>query len=162
MLNQQGNANPNHTQWNEISPPTCQNGCYQKVNKQVLVRMWRKGSPAWALLLGLQIGAAAMKNSMEVPRNSKNRTITRPSNSTSGYSSEEIQNTNSKRCTHPTSTAALFTLAKTRKQRECPPTGERMKKMWYRHTHNGVLFSLKKKSETLPSVTIWIHLRAWY
>ena len=28
----------------EISPYTYQNGCYQKDNKEVLARMWRKGN----------------------------------------------------------------------------------------------------------------------
>ena len=32
----------------------------------MLVRMWRKGNPS-ILLVGKQIGAAAMDNSMEVP-----------------------------------------------------------------------------------------------
>ena len=30
--------------------------------------------------------------------------------------------------------AALFTIAKTRKQPKCPMTEERIKKMWYTHT----------------------------
>ena len=44
MLNvttHQRNANENH---NEISSHTCQNGCHQLINKQVLERMWRKGN----------------------------------------------------------------------------------------------------------------------
>ena len=52
--------------------------------------MWRKGN-THALLAGLQIGAATMENSMEVPQKIKNKTILRPSNSTAGYLSEEIQ-----------------------------------------------------------------------
>ena len=39
----------------------------------MLVRMWRKGNPR-ALLVGLQIVAATMENSMEVPQKLKNRT----------------------------------------------------------------------------------------
>ena len=34
----------------------------------------------------------------------------------------------------PTIAAALFTIAKTRKQPECPSTEEWMKKMWYIYT----------------------------
>ena len=44
MLNitdHQRDANQNH---NEIPPHTCQNGHHQSINKQVLVRMWRKGT----------------------------------------------------------------------------------------------------------------------
>ena len=41
ITNHQGNANQNH---NKISPPTCQNGYYQKDNKyQVLVECGGKG-----------------------------------------------------------------------------------------------------------------------
>ena len=35
-------------------------------NKQVLVRMWRKENP-FALLVGMQTGAATVENSMEFP-----------------------------------------------------------------------------------------------
>ena len=37
-------------------------------------------------------------------------------------------------CT-PTFTTALFTIAKTWKQRKCPSTEEWRKKMWYIYTH---------------------------
>ena len=71
ITNHQANANQN---CDEISPHTCQNGYYQKDNKQVLVRMWRKGNPR-ALLVGIYIGTATIENSMEVPQKIKNRTI---------------------------------------------------------------------------------------
>ena len=32
-------------------------------------------------------------------------------------------------------TAALFTIAKVRKQLKCPPTDKHKKKIWYTHTH---------------------------
>ena len=70
------------------------------INKQqVLARMWRNGNPC-ALLVGMQIGAATMENSTRVSQKVKNRTTTWPSNPTSGYLLEEIQNTNSKRYMH--------------------------------------------------------------
>ena len=37
-----------------------------QTNKQVLVRMWTKGKPC-ASLMGMQIGAAPVENSMEFP-----------------------------------------------------------------------------------------------
>ena len=81
ITNYQGNTNQNH---NEILPDTCQNGYYQKDNQeQVLGRMWRKGNPH-TLLVRLQIGAATVENSMEIPQKIKNRTTTWSSNSTSG------------------------------------------------------------------------------
>ena len=41
-------------------------------------------------------------------------------------------------------TAALFTIAKARKQPKCPPTDEWIKKMWYTYIYkiyNGILLS---------------------
>ena len=61
--------------------------------------MWRKGKPG-ALLVGVQIGAATVENSMEIPQKIKNGTALGPSGSTSGYPSEETQNTNSKNHAH--------------------------------------------------------------
>ena len=57
--------------------------------------MWRKGNP-YALLVGIQIGADTMENSMEIPQKIKNRTTTQSSNCTPGYLSRENKNTNSK------------------------------------------------------------------
>ena len=45
----------------------------KKINKQVLVRMWRKGNPS-TLLVGMQTGAATVENSMEFPQKTKNGT----------------------------------------------------------------------------------------
>ena len=42
-----------------------------KINKQVLARMWRKGNPS-ALLVGMQTGAATMESSMEITQKIKN------------------------------------------------------------------------------------------
>ena len=40
----------------------------------MLVRVWRKGNPC-ALLVGMEIGAAAVGDSMEVPQKIQNRTL---------------------------------------------------------------------------------------
>ena len=60
---------------------------------QMLVRMWRKGNPL-ALLVGMQTGAAAPEDSVELPQKIKNGTTLRPSNSTAknlpkGYKSAD-------------------------------------------------------------------------
>ena len=39
----------------------------------MLKRVWRKGDPP-TLLMGMQVGAATMENTMEVPQKTKNRT----------------------------------------------------------------------------------------
>ena len=78
MLNithHQGNTNQNY---NEILPHTCQNGETQQHKKQqMLARMWRKIN-AFALLVGMQTGAATLESSMEVPQ--KIRTTLQSSN----------------------------------------------------------------------------------
>ena len=54
-------------------------------------------------------------------------------------------------CT-PVFMAALFTIAKTRKQPKCPLTEERIKKMWYTHTME--YYSVIKKSEIMSFAAI--------
>ena len=48
--------------------PFCigQNGCYQKVYKQMLERVWRKWNPL-TLLIGMQTSIATMEKSVEIP-----------------------------------------------------------------------------------------------
>ena len=50
----------------------------------MLERMWRNGNPL-ALLVGMQIGAATLESSVEVPQKTKNGTTLHPSNSTTRY-----------------------------------------------------------------------------
>ena len=45
-------------------------------------------------------------------------------------------------------TAALFTIAKTWKQRKCPSTDEWIRKMWYQYTVE--YYSAIKKNEIMP------------
>ena len=62
----------------------------------MLARMCRKGNPC-TLLVGIQIGAAAMEISMKVPQKTKNRGL--PSDPVSpllGISLEKNENTNLK------------------------------------------------------------------
>ena len=66
----------------------------------MLGRLWRKGY-LFALLVGLQIGAATMENSVEVPKKMNTRTIICPSNPIPEYLSKAIPNTNLKRSMHP-------------------------------------------------------------
>ena len=58
----QRNAHQNH---NEVPSHTSQNGCYQKVYKQILERVWRKRNPL-TLLVGMQTSTATMENSVEI------------------------------------------------------------------------------------------------
>ena len=58
----QRNANQNHI---EVPSHTGQNGCYQKVYKQMLERVWSKGNPL-TLLVGMHTSTATMENSVEI------------------------------------------------------------------------------------------------
>ena len=50
-----------------LSSHTNQNGDYQKIQEQEMwERVWREGNPP-TLLVRMEIGAAAMEKSMEVP-----------------------------------------------------------------------------------------------
>ena len=53
-------------------------------------------------------------------------------------------------------TAALFSIAKTRKQPKCPLTDEWIKKMWYIYTME--YYSAIKKNEIMPFVATWLDL----
>ena len=53
-------------------------------------------------------------------------------------------------------TAALFTIAETRKQPKCPSTDEWIKKMWYIYTIE--YYSAIKKNEIMPFVATWMSL----
>ena len=67
--------------------------------------------------------------------------------------------------------AALFTIAKTWKQLECPSTDERIKKMWHiyiyiyihththTHTHRMKYYSAIKKNEIMPFAATWMDLK---
>ena len=56
--------------------------------------MWRKENTC-ALLVGMQIGAATVENSMEFSQKIKNGTALSPGNFTYGNIIKETQNTNS-------------------------------------------------------------------
>ena len=66
----------------------------------MLTRMWRKGNPI-ALLVGMQTGAAALENSVEVLQKIKNRITQRPSNFRTRNLSKEYRNPDLKGHMHP-------------------------------------------------------------
>ena len=66
-----------------------------------------------------------MKNNMEVPQKKKNRATIWSSNSTPKYTSEENENTNSKKYMHPMFIALLFTHnSQDTEATKCPSTDE--------------------------------------
>ena len=97
----------------------------------MLERVWRKGNPP-ALLVGMEVGAATMENSMEFPQKLKIELPYDPAIPLLGiYPDKTIIRKDT--CT-PMFMAALFTIAKTWKQPKCPSTDEWIKKMWYIYT----------------------------
>ena len=52
--------------------------------------------------------------------------------------------------------AALFTVARTRKQPKCPSTEEWIKKMWYVYTME--YYSAIKRNEIMPFAATWMQL----
>ena len=77
----------------------------------MLARMWRKRI-SFALLVGMQTGAATLENSMEVHHKIKNRTTLQPSNCTTRYLSKGYKCAISKGHMHPNVYSSTINKAK--------------------------------------------------
>ena len=93
--------------------------------------MWRKGDP-FALLVGMEIGAATGESSMEIPQKSKNGSAFSPSSPTSGNICEGTQNTNLKEHKHPYVHCSI--IYRIWKQPKCPSVDEWIKQLWDSYT----------------------------
>ena len=104
-----------------MSSHTCQNGCHQLMNKeQLLARMWKKGN-TFVPLVGIQVCAARVESSVEMPQKIKNGSAFWPSDSTPGNTSKGNQKTLIwKNIVTPMFIAAWFTITKTWKQPKYP------------------------------------------
>ena len=111
----------------------------------MLARMWRKRI-SFALLVGMQAGAAILENSMEVPQKTKNRTTLRLSNSLLGIYPWDTGVLFRKDTGTPMFLAVLSTIAKVWKEPKCPSTNE-----WCIYTMEYYLAI--KKNEILPFAT---------
>ena len=96
----------------------------------MLERLQRKGNPR-ALLVATRTGAATMANSTEVPQKKK-KSCHMIQQSTPGHIYLDETTIQKDTCT-PMFTAALFTIAKTWKQPECPSTDDWIQKTWCVH-----------------------------
>ena len=99
----------------------------------------------FALLVGMQTGAATVENSMKIPQKIKNGSAFWPTNPSSGNISKETQKTNSKEHKHPMVTAASFTIGRIWKQPKCPPVDEWTKQLWDIYTVEYYLAIKKEK-----------------
>ena len=106
-----------------------------------------------ALLVGLKIDSATMENNMDIPQNTKNRTTISPSNSTSGYLSEETQNTNFKRYMHPYVHYSLIYNCQNMEATYVLIDKCMDKEKWCIYTME--YYSAIIKSEILPFTTMW-------
>ena len=112
----------------------------------MLARM-RRRRIFFALLVGMQAGAATLENSMEVPQKTKNRTTLDPAIVLLGIYPQDTGVLFRRDTCTPTFIAALSTIAKVWKELKCPLMDEWIKKMWciHTHTHNGVLLGNQKE-----------------
>ena len=119
--------------------------------------VWRKGTP-FALFVGMQIGAATVESSVEIPQKIKNRSSFWPSCSTSESTciSKGTENANLKNITTPVSIAVLFTVAMIWKQPRCPSVDAWIKQLWDIYTME--CYSAVKKKKVSPFATAWMDL----
>ena len=99
----------------------------------MLVRMWRKRI-SFALLVGMQAGAATLENSMEVPQKLKIELPYDPAIALLGIYSRDTGVLFRRDTCTPLFIAALSTIAKVWKEPKCPSMDEWIKKMWYIYT----------------------------
>ena len=89
----------------------------------MLVRTWQRRNP-YALLVGLEIGAATMKVNMQFPQKCKNKNYLMIQQFHSGIHPKEIKSLSRRDICTPIFTAALLTITKTWKQCKCPSADE--------------------------------------
>ena len=92
--------------------------------------MWRKGNP-FALLVGIQTGAATVENSMEFSHKTKNGTALLPSHFTSGNRSKETQNTDWKKYMHAYDHCSTLYNSQYLEVAQCPSVAEWIQQLWY-------------------------------
>ena len=97
-----------------------------------------------ALLVGMQIGAATVESSMELPQKIKNGPALWPNNSTSGNISKETQNTNSKEHKHPYVHCSVIYRHQHMKAAQVS-ISRGVDKTTMGHLHNGMLLGCKKE-----------------
>ena len=105
--------------------------------------MWGKGNPC-TLLVKMQIDAATVESSVQLPQKIKNGTALWPRDSIPGNLSKETQNTNSKEYMHPHVNWCIIYNTKILKQPKCPLVGDKWIKMLI-HIYNGILLCHNKE-----------------
>ena len=109
--------------------------------------MWRKGNTC-AQLVGMQIGAATVENSMEITQNIKNVSVFWPSDPTSGNISEGTQNMNLKEHKHPYVHCSIIYNSQDMEAAQMSIT-RWLNKITMGHLHNEILLG-RKRVENYP------------
>ena len=116
------------------------------INKSTNNKCWwgsRKGNP-FALLVGMQIVAASVESSMEIPQQIKNWSAFQPSYRTSGNISEGTQNINLKE--HKHSYVHCDVIYNCQEMKAAQVSISRwINKTTVGHLHNGMLLSIKTR-----------------
>ena len=120
----------------------------------MLARIGRKRI-SFALLVGMQAGAAMLDNSMEVPQKIKNRITLWPSNCTTRYLSKGYRCAVSKGHMHPNVHSSTTDNSQSMERAQMSIHWWR-KKMWYMYTMEYYLAI--KKNEILPFANMWMEL----
>ena len=105
--------------------------------------MWRKGNP-FALLLGIQTGAATVESSMEIPQKIKNESAFWPSDPTAGNISDGTQNTNLKEYKPPHVHCSIIYNHQDMEAAQVS-ISRWVDKTTMGHLHNGILLGHKKE-----------------
>ena len=105
--------------------------------------MWIKGN-SFALLVGMQTGAATLEHSMKIPQKMKNRSVFWPSDPTSGNISEGTQNTSMKEHMHPYVHCSVISNCQDMEAAQVS-ISRWVDKTTMRHLHNGILLGHKKE-----------------
>ena len=121
----------------------------------MLVSMWRKRIP-FALLMGMQTGAAVLENSMEIPQKIKNKTTLQPSNCTTRYLPKGYRCAVSKGHMHLNVYSSAIDNSQSMERAQMSIDVWMIKKMWYIYTMEYYLAI--KKNEMLPFATTWMEL----
>ena len=120
----------------------------------MLARMWRKRI-SFALLVGMQTGAATLENSIAFFKKLKIELPYDPAIALLGIYPKNTKIQILRGTCTPMFIAALSTIAKLWRETKRPLTDEWIKKMWY--IYNGILLS-HQKSEILPFAMMWMEL----
>ena len=119
--------------------------------------MWRNGNPL-ALLVGMQTGAAALENSVEVHQKLKIDLPYDPAVALLGIYPRDIGVLMHRGTCTPMFIAALSTIAKLWKEPKCPSTDEWIKKMRFIYTME--YYVAMRKNEIWPFVAMWMELES--